>query len=471
MDPSKAFETVLASAKNIDCQAIKSIDYLLYMPTAVLRDFEIKGYDYTSACITPKNNIKIDQRFDDQASKVMSLSDISNFEVKATLGGGLEISNCNNFKLVLTDLIRDPSKANLKFFIKIQNCKNFSIFGGKHTGYRNFILISGSQDFVLRDLDVSGCDGYGIIIFDSIYFRITKSVFRNCLASGVYCLGKTMYGQIEKSRFLDGRGYFNWDAGLHINHCTELVQIDDVPERSHENANIFTKGKKPCFIYVRYCDFLNNRAQGIYCEGVNNVYISHCIIRGNNKEGICFDWGSALNGFVGNNVFGNGRRAALSREEIKADFIEQYPILEDGSSSCKLAGVSIDNGALNNITNNVFYENYGGGIKMVRTGLSNLIMNNDLIENGIGANEHFRHYNAISMMAMGVGQNEFSNNNKNLDFMPSSHNFIAGNKIIGSTHYYGVFSAKGCSDNTVHDNSIHDVSGAMFTKNIQSIVN
>ena len=81
----------------------------------------------------------------------------------------------------------------------------------------------------------------------------------------------------------------------------------------------------------------------------------------NNKEGICLDWGSAGNIFTDNTLLENGDRAGLSEAEIKADFIEHFPIFPDGSSSCKLPGLSIDNGAANIIINNLIKDNFGAG--------------------------------------------------------------------------------------------------------------
>ena len=48
--------------------------------------------------------------------------------------------------------------------------------------------------------------------------------------------------------------------------------------------------------------------------------------------------------------------------EIKTDFITEYPLLEDGSSSMKLPGISLDNGCANIIADNEITDNFGGGI-------------------------------------------------------------------------------------------------------------
>jgi len=376
MNIEKYYDLLLAGTRTVRCQAVQAIENLIDLPPALLIDIEQKGLEYTAASISPKNRIQVSEYFEDKSAELSVFSDSSGFEIKAILGGALEIRNCHDFRLNLMEIKNIEKKNREKFHIRIIGCRNFVVFGGKHIGLRNFILVSESRDFVLRDFDVVGCDGYGVVIFNSLFFRVINASFKKCLASGVYCLGKTMYGKIEKTKFIGGRGYFNWDAGLHINHCTNAIDINDIPEKSHENASIVDKLNKPSYIYVKDCDFINNRAQGIYCEGGNNIYISNCVIKGNNKEGVCFDWGSAMNGFYSNHVLQNGNRAALTAEEIKADFIERYPLLADGSSSCKLAGVSIDNGVFNFIKNNVFLGNYGGGVKMVRTGISNLIMDN-----------------------------------------------------------------------------------------------
>ena len=64
----------------------------------------------------------------------------------------------------------------------------------------------------------------------------------------------------------------------------------------------------------------------------------------------------------------------MSDEDLEADFVLELGRLEDGSSPAKLPGISLDNTAYNVIYNNVILENYGSGVKAVRSAFCNTIL-------------------------------------------------------------------------------------------------
>ena len=297
------------------------------------------------------------------------------------------------------------------------------------------------------------CEGFGFILFNCSLFEVKNCIFKNGLAAGIYCLGNTSYGVIEDNNFYGSQGFLNCDAGLHINHCTQSLAKDMIPDNSHEDAKITEKTLKPRFLFVRGNAFFFNRAQGIYAEGCLFSLFEQNMIHSNNKEGICFDWGCAFNYFKGNSLAFNGERAALSREEIKADAIEQYPLLPDGSSSCKLPAISIDNGALNIIDSNVIFRNHGGGIKMVRSGIANIVVGNTFMDNCLGVNEHFRAFHAVTLLAMG-SETEFDPDYTNLDFMPSKGNIISRNLFSGELTYMALYAVPGCVENAFSDDNV-----------------
>jgi Periplasmic copper-binding protein (NosD) len=342
-----------------------------------------------------------------------------------------------------------------KFLISIQNCRNFIIKNAHVSGCRNFCIIVESSDFEICNSRITRCEGYGIIVHHSSYFVIHDCAFEANLASGLFCNGNSHHASIFRNSFTESQGYYNWDAGLHINHCSSNIKIEHLPELSHEPISIIGKACKPRFIFVRNNLFFNNKSQGIYCEGCLLSVFKDNVISNNNKEGICFDWGSSLNWFENNEVSGNGKRNIFSQEEIAADFIQDFPLLEDGSSSCKLPGVSLDNGSLNYIVGNRLHHNYGGGIKFVRSSLINLIYKNFFNDNGLGVNEFFKAYHAIILLGMGAVQDEFEDGKATLlDFLPSYGNIFSKNLFNGNSHHHSIYADGICSANLIREDNV-----------------
>lgn len=435
-------------------QVARSIRHYLNLPSKTLLDLHREGLDHVNGNVSSKDFSGIADiiRVDNTETPVQ-LSNRNNFRLEVTELPKLDLQNCHHFELDLNRLSVTLGKEKReKFQITLSRCSDFIIRGGTIEDARNVCMIEQCSNFLISHMVVRTSEGYGIILFNSNYFLIEKCNFQNNLASGLYCLGDTSYGRIENNAFTGSTGFFNCDAGLHINHCTPQLEISAIPEQSHEPNSILEKTLKPSFLYIRNNFFSGNRAQGVYCEGCILSVIEDNIIERNNKEGICFDWGSALNTFRSNTLSLNGKRAAMSEAEIKADFIGHHPQLPDGSNSCKLPAISIDNGALNIIENNKVLRNYGGGVKMVRTGKANIIQGNMIAENGIGTNKFFKHYHAITLLGMGAGKTEFAPGEGKLDLMPSEKNIIKDNVFFGQTQHHAVYAGPGCSNNSVLEN-------------------
>jgi parallel beta-helix repeat protein len=432
-------------------QVVRSMQPYLKMPPQSLSGLYREGLEHLNTVLTSKNFSDISDIVSVKSSdEPQEFRDRRDFKITALALPKIHLENCYHFELDLRELKPGLIKGSReKFQITLSRCSDFVIRGGTVENARNVCLLDHCSNFQISQLTAKSSEGYGLIIFNSRYFLVEKCSFQNGLASGLYCLGNTAYGRIEHNSFTSSFGYFNWDAGLHINHCTPQLKVNDIPEKSHEPATILDKTLKPGFLYIQNNVFSGNRAQGIYCEGCTLSVIEDNIIEGNNKEGICFDWGSALNLFRNNSLSRNGERAALSEVEIKADFIEHHPLLADGSSSCKLPAISIDNGALNFIESNKVYGNFGGGVKMVRTGIANILHDNMIVDNGIGTNEYFKHFHGINLLGMGAGKSEFAPGDENLDFMPSAKNVISQNKFIGISQHHAIYAGPVCPDNIV----------------------
>ena len=346
---------------------------------------------------------------------------------------GVVLHHCKNFKIIFSDVNQQIHKE-AKFLIEIQECQHFIIEHLDVIGGRNIIAVSESKDFHIRECRIEKAEGYAVIVHHCTRFHITKSVFKKNLASGVMVLGASSQGLISQCRCEDTTGYFNFDAAIHLCALSETVEFTDIPEKCHGAFSILQKVHRPFGIVIENCVLKGARAQGIYLEGAINCLIRNNILTKNNKEGICFDWGSCYNIFKRNDVSFNGNRSNLSKEEILADFIDKYPVLKDGSSSAKLAGISLDNGCMNQIVDNKITKNYGGGIKFVRSSFFNEVKGNLIAFNVRGRNRFMPFCYGISAPEPRPGaiDREFKDKKAALlDLLPSQLNTFLQNIIRG----------------------------------------
>ena len=192
----------------------------------------------------------------------------------------------------------------------------------------------------------------------------------------------------------------------------------------------------------------HNNSSGIYSDGAYQIYIIENIIYQNDKEGMCLDYGT-FGAYVSNNIVKeNGGRLRQSDEDLEADFVTAFGRLSDGSSPAKLPGISIDNSAYNTIVNNNVTQNYGSGVKMVRSAYRNIIMENTVSDNNKGKSESF-HFFGIEVGHASTPDEPV----KGLDFTASYENIVCRNIVTGS-NYAGVFLAEGSYCNDVFDNTI-----------------
>ena len=144
----------------------------------------------------------------------------------------------------------------------------------------------------------------------------------------------------------------------------------------------------------------------------------------------------------------NGGRLRQSDEDLEADFVTTFGRLSDGSSPAKLPGISIDNSAYNTIVNNNVTQNYGSGVKMVRSAYRNIIMENSVSDNNKGKSDDF-HFFGIEIGHESTPDEPV----KGLDFTASYENIVCRNIVTGS-NYAGVFLAVESYCNDVFDNTI-----------------
>ncbi len=375
---------------------------------------------------------------------------------------GIKIENCHRFKLNFSEIYQKLHGAR-KNFIEITLSSDFTIENLDLVGGRNTLVVSQSEKFQIKKCCIQKAEGYAIIIHNSQYFQVTDSLFKKNLASGLMIVGDSRYGLIDRCQIYGSTGYFNCDAGLHLCATSDQITLADIPENCHETLTINKKTSRPHAIAIVNGIFSQNRAQGIYSEGASNCLFKFNKIHANNKEGICFDWGSNDNIFENNSVALNGERDKLLAHEMVVDFIEDAPVLRDGSSSAKLPGISIDNGCSNLIIGNRVDKNYGGGIKFVRSALLNKVSQNLITRNVKGVNPFKFLFYAIYAGGSGNVNQEFSDENTGLlDFIPSQLNRFTQNVIWGHTtrlsyqfnlqHKSEIFSDKKSTGNIAEGN-------------------
>lgn len=342
----------------------------------------------------------------------------------------IRLRDCHNFTLT-SELEKITVPQPRKYLIEVINCTNFQIRGISYEQGRNMIFALSSSNFSIEDCRYTNSIGSGVILSNCHCFKIAKNFFYDSLAAAMLLIGENHTGLIEECTVKGSHGFFNHDAAIHCCNTSRIMTSEDHPRNYHEPLSIHEKKQRTHYVTIRNCTLSRCRAQGIYMEGAANCYITNNTIIENNKEGICLDWGSSYNLIIDNTISLNGARNKLSNHEIETDFISEYPLLPDGSSSMKLPGISLDNGCLNLIINNKITSNYGGGIKMIRSALFNQIEDNQLIYNALGSNKYVPYYHGVTIMGLGEINDEFEDNKANLlDFAPSSNNTITNNTIL-----------------------------------------
>jgi parallel beta-helix repeat protein len=191
----------------------------------------------------------------------------------------------------------------------------------------------------------------------------------------------------------------------------------------------------------------NGLASGIYSDGgVRNVVFAN-VIEGNSKEGLCLDDGSAANVVISNTIHDNGGRWGDPDWVLAEDSILVGGRLPNGTAAEKVPGISLDNAIYNIVFENDLAHNFGGGVKVVRTGYFNVVGLNTILDDNDGASAAF-HFFGIELGAAGGSSSE-------LDFTPSRGNMVVSNTVRGA-HYSGICFDAGSDTNTVIYNVILD---------------
>lgn len=285
-------------------------------------------------------------------------------------------------------------------------------------------------------------------------FSITGNRLCKNLSGGLYLTGDVSNGLVEGNVIKGNFGSTNLMAGI------VMIAIDTQegvgPYTTYRPYLYFPEEQKlhdilsaPHKIIIRNNVIANNNSSGIYSYGAYLNYITENQITGNEKEGICLDYGTVGSYVAYNDITANGNRNRMSDSELKLDFVLELGRLEDGTSPAKLPGISIDNSAYNIVFDNRIIGNYGSGVKMVRTGVRNIISSNLIQDNNAGRSGAFHFFG----VELGYAAADYELDN--LDIKPEYENIICRNMITGG-HYAGIFLAEEVYMNDFFDNVILD---------------
>lgn len=352
----------------------------------------------------------------------------------------------NHVKLVSDGAVKNAFFADSK--------KNISISGVVIEGGFDYgIYVIDSEMVTLDDCEISGLEQKPVVVVGNCrYIVVSNNTFKNNNAGGIYFDGDINYGIIENNDIISNYGTSNWMAGIVLTNV-KMEDKNDIWETFDEQhhfpfkEDLYSQTECPHNIIVRNNVVKENNASGIYGDGAYLCYIVGNEVDTNDKEGICLDYGSFGCYLFDNTFEGNGRRFRQTDEDLSMDFVLEAGRMEDGSAKSKLPGVSLDNTAYNTLINNTVVNNYGGGIKMVRTTVRCLIIENIIKENNLGANDNF-HFFGIEL-----GSAPGDVDSTDMDFTADYENIICRNVISGE-HYSGVFIGEGGYVNDVFDNVI-----------------
>lgn len=366
-------------------------------------------------------------------------------------------------EIYLDDVINIPSNI-------VLNGNGVVLNGNEDVTYA--MLIENAENIGIYNFKILGGSQYGIYVIDSQKLLIYGNEIANQTYKAICVMNDNQYVNIVKNDVhdnLNGAIFFDGD----ITDC--IIQGNSVYQNQGSRnltAGIVFSSMIVADVYTAYNEFLDeylydlqktpnhnilmdnliqgNYSSGFYCDGGYLNYVIDNTIEDNEKEGMCLDYGTFGTYVSGNTIQRNGNRNRQTDEDLEADFILAAGRLEDGSSTAKLPGVSIDNSAYNIIYNNTIAENSGSGVKMVRSGYRNIILSNLIVDNNAGENEAYHGFG----VELGYASEPDEPVN-GLDFTADYENIIARN-IISGHHYSGIYLAADVYCNDLIDNVIMD---------------
>lgn len=437
----------------------------------VLQKIEKLGID-TASFETPELNWKnVYNRVSDTMQKENTFSDKISFTGStASQLNTLIAQSTDAYITIESSTVRMDEPISMKSGIAL-DAAGVTFTGSTDDRVAQAVIAEDCTNFALYNLNLTaGCYEYGIYIIRSNTFTIENCTISNALYKGLVMMGENKNftirnntvsyngngavflngnisnGIIAGNDVVDNYGTRNLTAGI----VMTSMEIDDYYTAYNEfkDEHLYNLLDTPHDIVLYQNNVKHNNSSGIYSDGAYQIYIVENIIYQNDKEGMCLDYGT-FGAYVSNNIVKeNGGRLRQSDEDLEADFVTTFGRLSDGSSPAKLPGISIDNSAYNTIVNNNVTQNYGSGVKMVRSAYRNIIMENSVSDNNKGKSDDF-HFFGIEIGHESTPDEPV----KGLDITASYENIVCRNIVTGS-NYAGVFLAVESYCNDVFDNTI-----------------
>lgn len=368
-------------------------------------------------------------------------------------------------KILLDETIIVPSDINLdgynvdivadapiEYAMLLENVENVLLQNIHLTGgFERGIYIVECRNVLLYQNEIANAGYKPVFVMGrNEFINLVGNIIHDNAKGGVFFEGNISNCIIQHNYIYNNRGTRNLGAGIVL--CS--VNLDDlyVPYEQEygKDEYLYDMLDAPHNIIIKNNIISENYSSGIYLDGAYRCFILDCDIKDNEKEGMCLDFGTFGTYVSGNTVERNGNRNRQSDEDLEKDFVLGLGRLEDGSSTAKLPGISIDNAAYNIIFNNIINDNAGTGIKMVRSGYRNLILCNMITNNNTGQNANYHGFGVELGHASEPDQTI-----KGLDFTADYENIIARNVISGH-HYSGIYIGVDCYCNDLIDNVLLD---------------
>ncbi|HEU5023214.1 MAG TPA: right-handed parallel beta-helix repeat-containing protein [Bryobacteraceae bacterium] len=350
--------------------------------------------------------------------------------------------------------VKIQSSAAFPYALRIERAGNVILRGGEFTAGDSAILVNIGRRVSILDTRIHDLSGSGIVVTHSSTVTVSGNRISAMGAAGIVLHGGTDSSVVERNEIVRNTGASNMaaaivlsDRSLDLAARAEALYGPDGYWVANEPMTSRVHPPRNNLIALNHLAW--NASSGVYVDGAVANVIAMNTIEGNAKEGLCLDNGSAANVVTSNGIFANGNRWGESDAVMEKDSILGGGRLDDGTPAEKVPGISIDNAIYNIVFSNNVAHNFGGGIKIVRTGYFNLIGLNTVLNDNDGANARF-HFFGIEL-----GAATLDTTSDELDSTPSRGNIVFSNDIRGN-HYSGIFFAAGSDLNDVFDNVILD---------------
>jgi parallel beta-helix repeat protein len=313
------------------------------------------------------------------------------------------------------------------------------------------LLIKDARHVIVDSLHITNSER-GIAVLGKSQFLELARLWITYPKGGLMIQGEVSHLWLHDSHILHGNRADNGGAGIVITDSSPKPSVEEHSWGHSLTENIWPlEQPAPHALLIENNVLSGHVAQGIYLDGGYGIVIRNNQITDNDKEGICLDFGSANNIIMENIFLNNGRRFRQTDEDLRADLVMNFGRLADGSATSKLPAVSLDNAAQNIVIWNVIRDSAGDGIKVVRTGIRNLLLFNTIMDNNRGESQQL-HFAGI-LLGNAKLEAGIDPTNHPLDFLPPLENIVAGNVIYGK-HYHGILLDHDAIFNDIYDNMV-----------------